>query len=65
MNMAGVIGLGSGRVKVDVCILSKRVAEEDIGGRSRSKFMQQVLSNPWITQIAKDMKFGVIGKSLE
>ena len=65
MNMAGVIGLGSGSVKADVCTLSKRVAEEDIGGRSRSKFMQRVLSKPWITQIAKDTKFGVIGKSPE
>ena len=38
-NMTGVIGLGSGRVKEDVCTLSKQVAEEDTGGGSRSKFM--------------------------
>ena len=63
--MTGVIGLSSGRVKVDVCTLSKRVAEKDTGGGSRSKFMQRVWSKPWITQIAKDTKFGVIGRSPE
>ena len=30
--MTGVIGLGIGRVKADVCTLSKQVAEEDIEG---------------------------------
>ena len=63
--MTRVIGLGSGRVKADVCTLSKRVAEEDIGGGSRSKFMQRVRSKPWITQTTKDTKFGVIGRSPE
>ena len=63
--MTRVIGPGSGRVKVDVCTLSKRVAEEDTGGVSRSKFMQLVWSKPWITQKDKDKKFGVIGRSLE
>ena len=29
MNMTRVIGLDNGRVKADICTLSKRVAEED------------------------------------
>ena len=55
--MMGVISPSSGRVKVDVCTLSKRVVEEDTGGGLRSKFMQQVQSKPRITQTSKDTKF--------
>ena len=54
-----------GRVKTDVCTLIKRVVEEYTRGGSRSKFMQQVRSKPWITQTTKDTKFGVIGRSPE
>ena len=48
-----------------LCPLSKRVVEEDTEGESRSKFMKQVQSKPWITYTAKDTKFGVIGRSPE
>ena len=61
----GVIGLGNGRVKADVCTLSKLVPEVDIEGGLRSKFMQRVQLKPWITQTAKDTMFGVIGRSFE
>ena len=60
-----MVGLGSGGVKEDVYTLGKRVAEEDTGDGSRSKFMQRVRLKPRITQTIKDKKFGVIGKSPE
>ena len=65
MDMMGVIGLGSRRVKEDKCTLSKRVAEKDTRGGLRSKFMQRIQSKPWIPQTTKDMKFRVIGRSPE
>ena len=52
-------------VTTNVCTLRKQVAEEDIGGGSRSKFMQRVRLKPWITQTTKDIKFGVIRRSPE
>ena len=64
-NMTGVIGLGSGRVIIDVGTLGKRVAKENTRGGMRSEFVHQVRSKPWITQTTKDTKFGIIGRRPE
>ena len=50
--MTGLVGLGRGKIKIDVCTFGKRVAKEN----TRSKFMHRAKSNPWIAQTTKDTK---------
>ena len=64
-NMKGVIGLAGRRVITDVSTLGKRVAKEDTSVGSRSEFVYRVRLKPWITQITKDTKFGIIGRKPE
>ena len=48
-NITGVIGLGCGRVIIDVGTFGKRVVKEDTRREMRSKFVHQGQSKPWIT----------------
>ena len=61
-NMAGVIGLGGGRVIADIGTLGKQLVKEYTRGGMRREFVQRVRSKPWITQTTKDTEFGIIGR---